>query len=172
MSDGRHQPAVASSSGSVSNPDTDVSGADLRLRLQSELSTLRQDPDAYPSAWAAGLGVPQDIRFGSAPSGGGYRVSPTELRNWITELQVILDWANDRYRYIKIIEESHPAAPDVSSEIANWAYLDTGRLLQRSNNAIRAYATQVITLFKASLQAYQDTEQSNRDTVRRGGEGH
>lgn len=155
-----------------------MSDTDLLMPLQNELSTLQQDPDAYPSAWATGLGASRDIRFGPATPGagggaaGGYRVSPAQLQNWISELQVILDWANDRLRYIRVIEESQAAAPDGSSGIANNAYVNTGRLLLRSNDAIRAYAAQLITLFKASLQAYQDTEQSNQDTVRGVGKSH
>jgi len=154
-----------------------VSDTDLLLQLRNELSTVQQDPAAYPSAWAAGLGVPQDIRFGLAtPSqgsspAGGYRVSPARLRDWISELQIILDWSNDRIRFIRTIQESRPAAPDGGSGTANGAYVNTGRALQRSNDAIRAYATKLITLFKASLQAYQDTEQSNQDKLRGVGKG-
>ena len=177
MSDGHDQPTVAPSSPTpLSNPDSDVSDPDLLLRLRTELSTVQQDPTAYPSAWAAGLGVPQEIRFGPAtPSqggrAGGYRVSPAGLRDWISQLQVILDWANERDRFIRAIVESRPAAPDGGSGTANGAYVNTGQALQRSNDAIRAYTAKLITVFKASLQAYQDTEQSNQDTLRGAGKG-
>jgi hypothetical protein len=177
VSDGRDQPtATSSSSVPLSNPDSNVSDTDLLLRLRTELSTVQQDPTAYPSAWAAGLGVPQDIRFGPATPNqggrpGGYRVSPAGLRDWISELQVILDWANERDRFIRVIQESRPAAPDGGSGTANGAYVNTGRALQRSNDAIRAYAAKLITVFTASLQAYENTEQSNQDTLRGVGKG-
>lgn len=155
-----------------------MSDTDLLLQLRNELSIAQQDPAAYPSAWAAGLGVPQDIRFGAAtpsPGGGpaaGYRVDPARLRDWISELQIILDWAHVRDWPIRVIEQSRPAARDGGSETANGAYVNTAKALQRSNDAIKAYAARLITLFKASLQAYEGTEQSNQDRLRSVGRGH
>jgi hypothetical protein len=158
VSDGHHQPiAAAASANPVSNPDSGVSDADLLLGLQGELSTVQQGP----STPRPGDGV-----------AGGFRVSPAQLRNWIGELQDILDSANGRYSLIRIIEQSQAAAPDNSSGIANGAYVNTGLLLYRANDAITNYATQVISLFKASLRAYQNTEQSNQDTLRGAGKGH
>jgi hypothetical protein len=147
-----------------------VSDPVLLNGLQTELSTVRQDPTAYPSAWATGLGVPQDIRFGPAGSGGGaaggYRVNPEQLRDWIAELQDIVGWVDDRARHIRIIRESRPPAPDGSSAKANGAYVQAGGALQRSNDAIRNYASQLVTALQDSLRAYENTEQSNQDSLR------
>jgi hypothetical protein len=122
------------------------------------------------------LGVPPDIQFGQATAGAGtadgYRVSPAGLQDWIGELRVILDWANNRDRYIRVIQQSQPPAPDGGSGTANGAYVSTGQALQRSNEAIRVYANRLITLFNATLQAYQNTEQSNQDTLRGVAKGH
>jgi hypothetical protein len=162
----------------VSTPDTGVSDAILLGGLRDELSTVQQGPDAYPSEWAVALGVPRDIQFGPAaqsPGGGaagGYRVSPTQLQEWITELQAIQGWADDRDHAIRYITESQPAASDSASGMANGAYVNTGQALQRSNDAIRKRAEQLTGKFKASLQAYENTEQSNRDAMRGVGEGH
>jgi hypothetical protein len=179
MSEAHHQPAaVPSSSDPVSTQDMGVGDAALLGGLRNELSTAQQGPDAYPSAWAAALGVPRDIQFGPtvpSPGGGaavGYRVSPAQLQEWISELQVIQGWANDRDDAIRYIKESQPAAPDSVSGMANRAYVNSGQALQRSNEAIRKNIEQLTDKFKASLQAYENTEQSNRDAMRGTGEGH
>lgn len=174
----RAQVAASAPFAPVSNPDAGVSDSTLLVKLRSELSVAQQDPNAYPSAWAAALGFPRDVQFGTPTTGsgsgtsGGYRVSPGQLQNWINELQSILDWANHRNQYINIIRESRPPAPDGSSTMANGAYVHTGAALQRSNDAIRQHAASLINAFKASLQAYQNTEQSNRDTLRGAGKAH
>ena len=158
VSDGRHQPiAAASSADPVSNPDSSTSDIDVLNGLQAELRTVQQAP---PTAFPGG---------GTA---GGYSVSPAQLQNWINELQNILDSANHRYQYIKVIEESGAAAGDDSSGKANGAFQHTGSLLRRANDAIRNYAGKTISLFKESLQAYERTEQSNQDTLRGAGKGH
>jgi hypothetical protein len=179
MSEAHHQPvAVSSSSDPVSTSDIGISDATVLSGLQNELSTAQQGPDAYPSAWAAALGDPRDIQFGPATpspgggSAGGYRVSPAQLQEWISELQSIQHWAADRDAAIRYIKEARPPAPDSASGMANGAYVSTGQALQRSNNAIRKNAEQLVERFKASLQAYENTEQSNRDAMRSVGEGH
>jgi hypothetical protein len=175
VSGGHQEPAKPSNS--PSTPDSGASDQVLLTHLQNELSVVQQDPAAYPSAWATALGVPRDITFGATapnPGGvaGGFRVSPAQLQDWISELQAILSWTVDREYYIRAIEESQAPAPDSGSILANSAFIKAGNGLRRSNNAIREHVGKLIAVFKASLQAYQDTEQSNRSAMRSAGEGH